>query len=80
MNITPETFAKLLKNSTLNNTDQLAILNLLPSLTEDQTAELANILKIDNKNQERSLKNATSKRDEILLKFKLELQSIENAN
>ncbi len=77
MNITSQKFAQILKNSTLNEQEQLAILDLLATLNEDQITVLAKILETDNKRQHIALENASSKRDEILLKFKLDLQSIE---
>ena len=77
MNITSQKFAKLLKNSTLNEQEQLAILDLLATLNADQITVLAQILETDNKRQHIALENTSSKRDEILLKFKLDLQSIE---
>lgn len=77
MNITSQKFAQLLKNSTLNEQEQLAILDLLASLNEDQVSVLAQILETDNKNQYVAFENASSRRDEVLLKFKLDLKSIE---
>ena len=77
MNITSQKFAQILKNSTLNEQEQLAILDLLATLNEDQITVLAKILETDNKRHHIALENASSKRDEILLKFKLDLQSIE---
>lgn len=78
MTTSPETLARLLKNSTLDAAEQLAILNLLPSLTEVQRTELVNILEIDNKNQSIALQTALSKRDETILKFKMDIQKIES--
>lgn len=78
MTTSPETLARLLKNSTLDVADQLAILNLLPSLTETQRAELVNILETDNKNQSIAIQTALSKRDETILKFKMDMQKIES--
>lgn len=80
MTTSPETLARLLKNSTLDAAEQLAILNLLPSLTEPQRAELTNILETDNKNQSIALQTALSKRDETLLKFKMDMQKVESEN
>lgn len=77
MNITAQTFAQLLKNSTLTKQEQHAILDLLASLSKDQITVLGDILETDNKRQHIALENASSKRDELLLKFKLDLQVIE---
>ncbi len=77
MNITSQKFAQLLRNSTLSKDEQLAILNLLATLNEDQVIVLAKILETDNKNQQITFENASSKRDEILLRFKLDLKNIE---
>lgn len=77
MSPTPKHFAELLKASTLDASEQQALLNLLPTLNEDQIAELTKILETDNKNQQRAFENAESKRDEILLRFGLDVQQIE---
>lgn len=75
--MTPEQFAKLLKTSTLNADEQRAVLNLLPTLSETQINELAEILKTDNAKQDQAMKQAQSKNEEILLKFGLQMKTIE---
>lgn len=76
-NITPEQFAKLLKTSTLNADEQRAVLNMLNTLSETQINELAEILKTDNTKQDQAMKQAQSKSEEILLKFGLQMKTIE---
>ncbi len=76
-NITPEQFAKLLKTSTLDANEQHAVLDLLPTLSENQINELAEILKTDNTKQDQAMKQAQSKSEEILLKFGLQMKTIE---
>lgn len=76
MSITPQQFAKLLKQSTLEAGEQEEILKILPKLTMAQIQELANILKEDVKQQEKSLDEAKGKQDQAILKMNVELQKI----
>lgn len=74
---TPAQFAQLLKTSTLDAKEQLAVLNMLSSLNESQIEELAIILQKDNTAQEAHLEAAESKRDALLLKLSMEYKTME---
>jgi len=77
MKITPEQFAKILKSSTLNAEEQMAVLNLLPKLTIAQIDQLAMVFEKDNTQQEIKFKTAISKRNETLLRLGIDLKAIE---
>lgn len=79
MTTTPLQFAKLLKTSTLDAQEQLAILNMLSKLNNNQIEELANILKKDNATQQAHIEEAESKRDKLLLKLSMEYKAMEKS-
>ncbi|HCW32309.1 MAG: hypothetical protein UT36_C0010G0063 [Candidatus Peregrinibacteria bacterium GW2011_GWF2_39_17] len=74
--ISPSQFAHLLKNSTLNAVDQIAILKILPTLSLAQIQNLAQILKADNEAQQRIFATANRKRDLLILKFSQEMEHL----
>ncbi len=79
MKTTPAQFAKLLKNSTLDAQEQLAILSMLSKLNNNQLEELTNILQKDNTSQQAHMEEAESKRDALLLKLSLEYKAMEKS-
>lgn len=79
MKTTSAQFAKLLKNSTLDAQEQLAILNMLNKLNNKQIDELASILQKDNASQQAHIEEAESKRDKLLLKLSMEYKAMEKS-
>ena len=79
MKTTSAQFAKLLKNSTLDAQEQLAILNMLNKLNSKQIDELASILQKDNTSQQAHIEEAESKRDKLLLKLSMEYKAMEKS-
>jgi hypothetical protein len=59
----PQQFAHKLKNSTLTPAAQLALLDLLPSLNNEQIDEIATVLLQNNIEQENILKQVQLKLD-----------------
>ena len=76
MYISPEQFAQLLQKSTLTPRERNAVLDLLPILTLAQIQELSKVLLDDLKGQGEAMAKAKRKRDQILLKFDLELDQL----
>ncbi len=67
--ISPKHFAQVLKNSSLDPQDKVAILNLLPTLTPEQIEEIGKILEEDNAKQEDALSKAKLKVDVLMKKL-----------
>lgn len=79
MTITPQQFAEYLKQSTFSPAEQHGILKLLPSLSPDQIQELGKVLMSDVVSQKSVLKEHEQKRDQLLLKFSVEMDQLKNA-
>jgi hypothetical protein len=78
MYITPQKFAEYLKNSTLSPTEQRNVLKLLPSLTAEQIQELGKVFMDDVEEQQEVLQDHEQKRDQLLLKFSIEMEQLKN--
>jgi hypothetical protein len=78
MYISPKQFADYLKNSTLSPKEQQMILKVLPTLTSDQIQEMGKVLMGDVQAQEGILEEHEQQRDQLLLKFSIELDQLKS--
>lgn len=78
MYITPQQFAEYLKKSTLSPAEQRNVLKLLPSLTAEQIQELGKVFMDDVEEQKEVLQDHERKRDQLLLKFSVEMDQLKN--
>ena len=74
MQITPQKFAHMLKNSSLDKSQQKAILDILPHLTLNQIQEISTILTTEAHELENLLNEANSQKQRVQLKLNLKLE------
>ncbi len=76
MDITPEKFAKLLQNSTLDKDEQENVLKLLPHLSKEQISDIADALEDDNKELKKIMIKADSDLKQELNKLDVNLDGV----
>lgn len=77
MIISPQQFAELLKRSTLNKLEQQGILALLSCLNPDEIQKLASILMADVNAKTHILEETDRRRDQLLLRFNVEVDKVD---
>lgn len=75
MQITPQHFAQLLKDSTLDRAEEDAVIQLLPNCSPKEIEQLTAVLVEDVKAKEKILQKAKLQAETAKLKMEVELQN-----